>query len=69
MVANLLGRMMINANRVGLVQSYYPNSGDFSVPFIQFVDDSLFMMKAEEGVENLRCILLIMEAVIGLKVN
>lgn len=70
MVINLLGRMMFKANRVGLVQSFCPNNGDLSDPFIQFADDCLFMMKAEEeGVENLRCILLILEAAMGLKVN
>lgn len=41
-----------------------------TVPFIQFADDSLFLMKAdEEGIKNLKCILLIMEVATSLKVN
>lgn len=70
MVADLMGIMMIKANNMGLVQSFNLNGGGLLVPFIPFADNSLFMMKAEEeGVENLRCILLIMETVTGLKVN
>lgn len=34
MVADLLGRMMIKVNSVGLVQSFYPNGGGLSVLFI-----------------------------------
>lgn len=40
-----------------------------SIFFIQFADDSLFMLKVEvEEMGNLRCILLIMEATTSLKV-
>lgn len=40
------------------------------VPFIQFADDSLFMVKADlEDLQNLRYLLLIMETAMGLKVN
>lgn len=70
MVADLMGIMMIKANNMGLVQSFNLNGSSLLVPFIPFADNSLFMMKVEEeGVENLRCILLIMETVTGLKVN
>lgn len=40
------------------------------MPFIQFVDDSLFLVKAElDGMRNLKCMFLIMEATTRLKVN
>lgn len=46
------------------------SEGGLSVPFIQFDDDSLFLLKAElEGLKNLRCILFMVEATTGLKVN
>lgn len=48
MVADLLGRMMAKVDSVGLVQSFAPNGVGPSIPFIQFADDSLFMLKAEE---------------------
>lgn len=70
MVVDLLVRMMAKAETVGLVQSFAINGSGPSIPFIQFADDSLVMIKAEEdSVENLRCILLIMETITGLKVN
>lgn len=70
MIANLLGRMMANAEFVVPVQAFSPNGGDRSIAFIQFAVDSLFMVKAKvECVKNLRCILLIMETAMGLKVN
>lgn len=47
MVTNLLGRMMTKANVVGLVQVFCPIDGGPSIPFIQFADDLLFMLKAE----------------------
>lgn len=69
-VADLLGRMMAKVEAVGLVQTFSPNDDGPSISFIQFADDSLFLVKAEvECVENMRCMLLIMETVMGLKVN
>lgn len=61
---------MLKAESVGLVEAFALNGVGPKIPFIQFADDSLFLLKAEEeGVRNLRCILLIMEAATGLKVN
>lgn len=55
---------------MGLLKGFSISKEGLAIPFIQFVDDSLFLLKAEvEGMRNLRCILLIMEAVSGLKVN
>lgn len=69
-VANLLERMAAKANSVGLIEGFELSSEGPTVPFIQFADDSLFCLKAEvEGMKNLKCILLIMEAVTGLKVS
>lgn len=69
-VTDLLGKMMTKANAVGLVQVFCPIDGGPSIPFIQYADETLFMLKAEvDYVENLRYILLIMEAATGLKMN
>lgn len=60
MVANLMGRMA-----TGLVQGF-PLGGVMLVPFIQFTDVSIFMVKVEiEDLQNLRCLLLIMETPTG----
>lgn len=68
MVVDLLGRMMLKAESVGSVEAFVPNGLGPKIPFIQLADDSLFLLKAnEEGVRNLRCILLIMEAVTRLR--
>lgn len=70
MVAELLVRMMAKAVFVGFFEGFSFPRGGSSVSFLQFVDDSLFMLKADvDGFRNLRCILLIMEASTGLKVN
>lgn len=69
-VADLLGRMVRKATAVGLIQGFSLPSGGPSIPFIQFADDSLFLLKAEvDDLKNFRCILLIMEVATGLKVN
>lgn len=45
-------------------------NGGLSIPFIQFADDSLFLLKVDpEVIENLRGMLFILEGVSGLKVN
>lgn len=68
-VADLLARMVAKVEFVGLVKGF-PFRGGLSVPFIQFADNSLFILKANlEGMQNLRYILLIMEVTFGLKVN
>lgn len=70
LVADLLDQMMTIAEERGLVQAFVLNVEGSTIPFIQFVDDSLFMLKAEqECVKNHRSILLIMELATGLKVN
>lgn len=59
-VVDILDRLMAIAESVGLVEDFSPNGVGPKIPFIQFADDSLFMLKAEdEGMKNLRCILLI----------
>lgn len=61
---------MTKVESVGLVKTFSPNGVGSTIPFIQFADDSLFMVKTEvDIVENLRCILLLMEVATGLKVN
>lgn len=70
MVANLLGRLLAKAKDVGLIERFSTIEGSPTVPFIQFADDSLFMLKADfDGLRNLRCILLMVEAAIGPRVN
>lgn len=70
MVADLLGRLTTKAKVVGLIEGFLSINGSPIVLFIQFAADSLFLLKAQmEGHRNLRCILLIMEAATGLKVN
>lgn len=69
MVVDFMGRMVAKAEIVGLVRGFHLRGG-MSVSFIQFADDSIFMVKAEiEDLQNLRCLLLIMETATGLKVN
>lgn len=69
-VVELLGRITVKASSVGLIEGFSISREGFVVPFIQFVDDSLFLLKVEvEGMHNLRCTLLIMEAVSSLKAN
>lgn len=70
MVADLLGRLLAKAETVGLFKGFSAIAGCPTTPFIQFADDLLFLLNTDlEEVRNLRCILLIMKAVIGLKVN
>lgn len=70
MVADLLERLSAKAEVVGLFECFKAREGSPSVPFIQYADDFLFLLKAnEEGLRNLSCILLIVEATTGLKVN
>lgn len=70
MVADLLGRLSTKTKRVGLIEGLSSINGGPTVPFIQYADDSLFLLKGQlGGIRNLRCILLIMEAATGLKVN
>lgn len=62
--------MVAKAEVLGLLEGFSPSAGGLSVSFIQFANDSLFMLKAKrEMLENLRCILLILEVVSGLGVN
>lgn len=62
--------MVAKAESVGLLEGFSSSSGGSSIPFIQFVDDILFMLKVNmEMMRNLRCILLILEVASGLKVN
>lgn len=69
-MVELLRRMAAKASSVDLMEGFSISREGPVVPFIQFADDSLFLLKAEvEGMCNLRCIFLIMEAVSGLKVN
>lgn len=61
--------MVAKAESVGLVKGF-PFRVGLSVPFIQFADNSLFMLNVDlEGMQNPRCILLIMETATSLKVN
>lgn len=70
MVADLVGRLAAKAVKVGLIEGFEIKEGGLSVSFIQFADDSLFLLKAElEGLRNLRCILLMVETASSLKVN
>lgn len=70
LVANLLGRLSAKAKVEGLFEGFTIREGSPSIPFIQSTDDSLFLLKADvENVRNLRCILLIVKAATGLKVN
>lgn len=70
MVANLLGRLFVKAKAVGLFQGFSAIDRGPTVPFIQFVDDSLFMLDADlEGLRNLQCIILMVEAATGMRVN
>lgn len=70
MVANLLGRLIAKVEAVGLVEGFLAIIGSPSVLFIQFANSSLFLLKAQmEGLRNLRCIFLIVEAATRLKVN
>lgn len=65
----ILSRMIAKADSIGLLQGSTPLIGNFSIIFIQFADDSLFMLKADaESMKYLRCILFL-EAVTGLKVS
>lgn len=69
MVVDLLERMIAKVEPVGLVEGFSPDGIGPTILFIQFADD-FFMVKAGlEGVKNLRCMLLIMEVVTGLKMN
>lgn len=46
-----------------MLEGFAPNEGGPSIPFIQFVDDSLFMLEADlEGLRNLKCIVMLFEA-------
>lgn len=66
----LLSRMVAKAESVGLLEGFSLSEGGPSIPFIQFANDSLFMIKADlEMIRNLRCILLMLEVILGLKVN
>lgn len=70
MVADSLGRLVAKVEVVGLIEGFLAVDGCPATPFIQFVDDSLFLLKADgESLQNLRCILLVMEAAMGFKVN
>lgn len=71
LVVDLLGRMVSKAVSVGLLEAFsIRRRGGPLVPFIQFANDSLVLLKAElDGMRNLRCMLLTMEAATGLKVN
>lgn len=55
---------------MGLIEGFSAREGSFAIPFIQYTDDSLFFIKVDvEGLRNLRCILLIVDAATGMKVN
>lgn len=70
MAMDLLGRMISKAEEVGLPAGFSLSESGPSIPFIQFADDSLFLIKNDvEYIKNLRGILLILEGIIGLKVN
>lgn len=68
-VTELLSRLVRKAEIGGLIEGFVPDEGVPSVPFIQFADDSFLLKADQENIGNLRCILLIMEAVSRLKVN
>lgn len=70
LAADLLGRLMARAESIGLLEDFASSNGGPSISFIQFVDDSLLLLRVDlEGMRNLRCILFILEAVSGLEVN
>lgn len=70
LVVDLLGRLSDKAKDMGLLECFSLREGSHAIPFIQFADDSLFLLKVDvEGLRNLRCIFFIVEAVTGLKVN
>lgn len=55
MVADLLGRLSAKAKTVGLFEGFFATKRGLVVPFMQFVDDSIFMLNADlEGLRNLR---------------
>lgn len=69
MVTDILSKMVSKADSLGMLKDFC-SVGDSSIPFIQFVNDSLFMLDADpEALKVLRSILLILETVTGLKVN
>lgn len=70
MVADLLGRFATKAETMSLLEGFFGSNRGPVVPFIQFADDSLFMINADlEGLQNLQCILLMVEVPTSLKVN
>lgn len=65
-MADLLERLFVKTEDVGLIEGFCANEGSPVVPFIQFVDNSLFLLKADmKGLWNLRCILLILRLLRG----
>lgn len=70
LAAYLLGRLIARAKFIGLLKGIASSNGGPSTPFIQFANDSLFFLRANlERMRNIRCILLILKVVSGLKVN
>lgn len=66
----ILSRMVKKAENCGMLEGFSTNDGNPRVPFIQFADDSLFLLNDDpEEFRNLRCIVLILETISGLKVN
>lgn len=70
MAVEFLSWMVLRAEFVDLLEGLSPPVESSTIPFVQFADDSLFLLNGDlESVQNLRGILLLLEGISGLKVN
>lgn len=70
LVVETLCRLIAKAEELELILGCCVGIEGPSISLIQFVDDALFLTKADmEQVQNIQCILLMFEASCGLKVN
>ncbi|RVW59605.1 putative ribonuclease H protein [Vitis vinifera] len=70
LVADVLSRMMIRVEEIGLTEGFIVGRDRTRVSLQQFTDDTIFFSKAsQEHLQNLKLILLVFGQVSGLKIN
>ena len=70
LVVDVLSRMMIRVEEIGLNEGFIVGRGKTRVFLLQFADDTIFFSKASlEHLQNLKLILLVLRQVSRLKIN